>query len=232
MRARVTAAAVGMALTLAACGGGDEPDAPSLDPSDATSSASDTATTQPVDPAAYLPTPTGVTLTDPGTELTLRRKAVGAWTPRQDLVGVVELSVTGLVVTTVEKSLGGFDLQPSAQQTTPYFVTAKVTNVGQTDLGGRQLPLYVVDSNEALVAPTGVAPDFEPCPGSTLPAIFAPGDTARSCLIFLVPPGADLDAVMFRPPEGVVPITWSGKVTRLKDRGDGRKDKGKGKNAG
>ena len=34
-----------------------------------------------------------------------------------------------------------------------------------------------------------------------------------------VPQGAELASVMFRPPEGVVPITWTGKVKQLGDRG-------------
>ncbi len=90
----------------------------------------------------------------------------------------------------------------------------EVTNVGETDLGARQLPFYVVDGRGLLVAPTGVAPDFEPCAGSTLPAIFAPGDRTTSCLIFLVPEGQELQSVMFRPPEGVAPLLWTGEPTK------------------
>jgi hypothetical protein len=115
----------------------------------------------------------------------------------------------------VERSLSGFQLDARAKASTPYFVSMLVGNGGDTDLGGRQLPVYAVDSAGRLVPPTGVDQGFEPCPGSLLPAVFAPGDKARSCLIFLVPSGAELESVTFRPPEGVVPITWSGRVRAL-----------------
>ncbi|MDO9454543.1 hypothetical protein [Nocardioides sp.] len=171
------------------------------------------------DPAAYLPTPEGVELTEPGTELTFRQPALAAWKPRQDVVGVVDVRVDRVERTTVKKSLVGFQLDAAGAASTPYFVSTEVTNDGDTDLGERQLPLYVVDSEERLIPPTGIDPAFAPCPGSTLPAIFAPDDEARSCLIFLVPAGAELVSVMFRPPEGVVPITWTGTVTDLGARG-------------
>lgn len=144
---------------------------------------------------------------------------MAAWLPRQDLVGVVEVAVTRVEETTVQESLAGFDLGRDEQRSTPYFVTTKVTNVGETDLGARQLPLYFLDDRGALVLPTGVARDFEPCPGSTLPAVFAPGESTRSCLIFLAPEGSSLQSITFRPPEGVVPLRWTGEVRSLDERG-------------
>ncbi|WP_148614864.1 hypothetical protein [Nocardioides rubriscoriae] len=214
---------------LTGCGGGsDDPQPGPVPGSSGSSSASSVPTATDSagagDPAAYLPVPDGVELTAPGTELAFREAALAAWKPRQDLVGVVGVTVLKVQRTTVKKSLPGFDLDPVAAASTPYFVSTQVGNGGDTDLGGRQLPLYVVDSDGRLIPPTGIDQAFEPCPGSALPAIFAPGDEARSCLIFLVPKGAKLVSVMFRPPEGVVPITWSGKV-EVVGRSSGAKDK-------
>jgi hypothetical protein len=229
MRRRPVARALVGALVaalVAACGGGSDDGGaePASSPSsDATASDSPTASTGPAaggDPAAYLPAPQGVELTAPGTALRLRDSAYVAWTPRQDLVGVVGLKVLEVRRTTVAESLQGFRLDPTEAASTPYFVSTVVGNGGDTDLGGRQLPIYAVDSEDRLVPPTGVDRAFEPCPGSVLPPIFAPGDTARSCLIFLVPAGAELVSVMFRPPEGVVPITWTG---RIRDIAEGAK---------
>lgn len=220
-----------LAGALAACGGGSaDPggDAVTSEPTSTVSPAStDPGATDPtsddtedtVDPAAYLPVPDDVELTEPGTSLRLRDAASVAWTPRQDLVGVVGIEVVRIEQTTVEESLAAFRLDDAAAASTPYFVTSLVGNDGETDLGGRQLPLYVVDTEGRLVPPTGVDQGFEACPGGLLPAIFAPGDRTRSCSIFLVPQGAELASVMFRPPEGVVPITWTGKVKQLGDRG-------------
>ena len=173
------------------------------------------------DDDGYLPVPSGVELTEPGTDLDLKDPAVAAWLPRQDLVGVVEVAVTRIEETTVQSVLAGFDLDAEEQRSTPHFVTVKVTNVGATDLGARMLPLYFLDDRGVILAPTGIARDFEPCPGSTLPPVFAPGDSATSCLLFLVPEGSELQSVMFRPPEGVVPLRWTGDVTPLRERSRG-----------
>lgn len=244
-RASATVAVAGLTLALAACSGaGDSGDAepssggtpPSSTPTEAGSafgsesgseSGSETSSetgTEPADPA-YLPVPDGLELTPPGTELGFKEPALAAWTPRQDLVGVVGVQVQRVERTTIAASLAGYELTPEESASTPYFVTVKVGNGGDTDLGGRQLPVYVVDSEQRLVAPTGIDPAFEPCPGSVLPAVFAPGDETRSCLIFLLTRGAELEQVMFRPPEGVVPITWTGKVQRLGDRARPRRDR-------
>lgn len=220
-RRRGLVAGVAVLGLLAGCGGGgdDEGDvSPSPDPtSQAPSPApSESPSADPTaDSTAYLPTPEGITLTAPGTALRFKDAALAAWKPRQDVVGVVGVRVLKVEQTTVAKSLVGFQLDAAARASTPYFVSTEVGNGGDTDLGGRQLPIYAVDSADRLIPPTGVDQGFKPCPGSVLPAIFAPGDEARSCLIFLVPSGATLQSVMFRPPEGVVPLTWTGKVKQL-----------------
>ncbi len=234
LRPALTPAALALLLVLAAgCGGADEEPAPSAVPTaspDAEQSTSASASPAPSpEPEGYLPAPSGVTLTEPGTRLALGESAVGAWAPRQDLVGVLDVTVTRVAETTVQASLAGFDLDGEEQSSTPYFVTATVTNVGDTDLGGRQVPLYFLDRQGVLVVPTGVARDFEACPGSILPAVFAPGDTTRTCLIFLVDPDASLQSIVFRPPEGVVPLEWRGEVTPLQQAGKGAKDEKDGK---
>jgi hypothetical protein len=237
-RAALTAV-LPLALLAAGCGGGDADPSTDADPSpSATASGTPTPeptlSTLPTTAAAdgYLPVPSGVTLTKPGTRLELKETAVAAWAPRQDLVGVVDIAVTRIDETTVQASLAGFDLKGDEQRSTPYFVRAKVTNVGETDLGARQVPLYFLDGRGVLLAPTGVARDFEECPGSTLPAVFAPGDETATCLIFLAPEGSTLQSIMFRPPEGIVPLQWTGKVTALEDgkkggnKADSNKERG------
>lgn len=217
------AAVVLLGTPLSACadgggGGGGDQTAASTAPTESASETSDGST--------YLPVPDGVELTEPGSALTLKETATGAWTPRQDLVGVVDVAVTRLRKTTVAKTFDGYALDDVAQASTPYFVFAKVTNAGDTDLGGRRLPLYVIGSGGGLLEPTGIAQDFAPCPGAQLPAIFAPGDKANTCLVFLAPSGSTLTSVMFRPPEGVVPVTWTGDVKPLKvatNKGRGKK---------
>lgn len=225
MRARATLAGAAVLLgALAGCSDDEPAGSPSSEPTSEPTS-TDTAT-DPADPSAYLPTPDGITLSAPGSELGLREPAVAGWTPRQDVVGIVETKVTKIQQTSVEKSLGDYELEDDELTSTPYFVTTITINRGATDLGGRQLPFYAVADDQTLVAPTGIAQDFEKCPASVLPAVFAPGDAATNCMIFLVPQGHTLEAVMFRPPDGVVPLTWSGTI---RDLDKPKKDKGKGK---
>lgn len=220
------AAALLLSLTLAACGGDGEDD------EGAEPTPSRTGTTSTSAPVAtspdYLPAPDGVELTTPGTRVDLGAPIVGAWEPRQDLVGVVRVTAETVErVKDPEKVFKGFELPDGVR---PYFVRGEVVNEGDTDLGGRQLPIYLVDTADALVEASGIARDFEACPGSTFPAVFAPGDSAPTCLVFLLQPQAEPAAVTFRPPEGVVPITWTGEIdTYRAEKGDqpGKKNKKK-----
>jgi hypothetical protein len=199
------------ALALAGCGD-DESGGAEEGPEPSTS---ESAADMPSDGAApaYLEAPDDVELTEPGTELALDDAATAAWTPRQDLVGVVDVTVTGLERANLTRDFAGYRFEGAAASSTPYFVRAEVENTGETDLGGRRLPLYGVDDAGRLIEPSVIDRAFEPCPGSTLPAAFAPGDSDESCLVYLVGEGHQLVSVMFRPPEGVAPLTWTGEVT-------------------
>lgn len=163
--------------------------------------------------AAYLEAPDDVELTEPGAELALGDAATGAWTPRQDLVAVVDVTVTALEKASLARDFAGYRFEGAAATATPYFVRAEVENVGDTDLGGRRLPLYGVDDAGRLVEASEIDRAFKPCPAGTLPAAFGSGDSAETCLVYLVARGSTLASAMFRPPEGVAPLTWTGSVT-------------------
>ncbi len=199
------------ALVLAGCGGDESGGAEEGPEPSSTASATD----MPSDVAApaYLEAPDDVELTAPGTELSLGEAATAAWTPRQDLVGVVDVTATALERANLTRDFAGYRFEGAASRSTPYFVRVEVSNTGDTDLGGRRLPLYAVDDAGRLVEPSVIDRAFKPCPGSTLPAAFAPGGSDESCLVYLVTQGHRLESVMFRPPEGVAPLTWTGEVT-------------------
>lgn len=230
------AAALLAGAVLSGCGGddsgsgdpGDAAGAASGSPSSATDAdglASESAEAEVVD---YLPVPAGVELTEPGTELSLKQQAVVAWEPRQDLVGVVELKVKSLEKTSFEKSFSGWKLDKATRKTTPYFVRAKLTNTGDTQLGGRKVPLYA-DTGEALIEASTFETRFEPCASNgVFPKKFGPDDSQELCLVYLVPPGGDLAGATFRQLEELLPITWSGEVEDLTAKKKDKKDK-KGK---
>ncbi|WP_017935654.1 hypothetical protein [Nocardioides sp. Iso805N] len=197
--------------TLTACGGSSNDNGDGATGSGA-ASASGTATT-----AGSYPTgvPSGVSLTSPGKALQVGQSATVAWQPSQQLVGVLDLTVTAMHSTTFAKSFKGWELDDATKANAPYFVTATVRNAGQSDLAGQPVPLYGSAATGALVEASTFATDFKPCGPSVLPTPFPAGASAKVCLVYLVPHAGSLDGVSFRPTEAFDPITWSGEVTPL-----------------
>lgn len=202
----LVALALAGALALSGCSGGGEPTGTK------TTSGSPSA---PVSSPAYLDVPEGVTLTAQGGQLAVGDHAVVAYEPRQGEVGVLDLRVTKLEKTTFKRSFAGWKLDKATKQATPYFVHVTVANVGDTDLGGRRVPLYIVDGTNTLIESSTFASTFKPCPSDPLPATFDNGARAKVCLVYLSPERGELTAVSFRPTQEFDPITWTGPVTKV-----------------
>lgn len=226
----VASAVLVPALVLSGCSGDDGSKSASASTSQSPSD-SGSATTKP-----YLPVPDGVELTAQGTQLDLGKDAVVAYEPRQDTVGALDIKVTELEKTTFKQSFQGWQLDAATRKTNPYFVHATVKNVGKTDLGGRPVPLYIVDGRNTLIEASTFASTFKPCPSQPFPAKFKHGDTVKACLVYLSPRHGDLTAVSFRPTQAFDPITWTGELTRpgadqpkkgSKDKGKDKKEQGK-----
>lgn len=229
---RGVAATVGTTLVAAltaACGGGggDSPAPTSPAPPSSASSTGSAAPPVVASPSAnpYVEVPDGVDLTAPGASLPLGESAVVAWMPRQGTVGVVDVTVRTIEETTVADAFAGYQVDRRTRRSAAYFVHAKVTNLGASDLGGRSLPLYALDTDGDLVGATAIGDGYRPCRRGVLPAAFANGTRTSACLVFLTPHGASLASVQFQPPPGVDPITWVGPTTPLKTSSGG-KDRG------
>jgi len=188
----------------------------------ASSSASPSASVS-ASPSSYLPVPAGVTLSEQGSALAVGQPATVAWQPRQDTVGVLDVTVDRLERTTIAKSFTGWKIPDSTQSAAPYFVRATVTNRGDTDLSGRAVPLYAVDGAGTLVEATTFASVFKPCRGGVFPDAFTPGATAQVCLVYFVPDKGDLTGVSFRPTQEFNPITWTGELQKVKKSAGGAK---------
>ena len=214
-------------LSLTACSGDSEGQEPGAGD---TSGSSPTASETP-----YLAVPEGVELTAQGSELEVGDTATVAYQPRQGTVGALDITVTSLEAATFEL-FEGWELSRETRQTAPYFVRAKVTNVGDTDLGERPVPLYIVDGENRLVEASVFTGTFKPCDGATFPRRFRNGDSVKACLVYLAPDKGRLTAVSFRPTQEFDPITWTGELEKVaQDRGskqDGRPDRERSKGGG
>lgn len=205
--------------------------------SDDDPSAAPTETTPTVVASAtpYLPVPEGVELTKPGSQLNVGDHAVVAYEPRQDQVAALDIVVDKLEKTSID-DFSAWQLSDEQKKSTPYYVRVGIENVGDTDLGGRPIPLYVVNENNVLLESTPFASSFAPCPSTPFPEKFGPGDRTNACLVYLAPNRGELDAVSFRPEETFNPITWDGEVEKYvapkpekNQKGDKSKDSKKDK---
>jgi hypothetical protein len=195
-----------LVLSATACA----PDDPESSPAPAPISA--------VDPAAG---------TDPGTDLGLGDSATLVWQPEADVVGVLDLSVDA-VAEQRQSVFDGWVRDDVMASSRPYFVTVTLTNSGEDDLGGQQVPLYLRDDTGALGAPWTLGGDFTPCQSGPLPTPFAAGTEAEMCLVYLVPDGARVRDLVFEPTEGYDPITWSGEVQEPDEKTDKKTDRKRG----
>jgi hypothetical protein len=191
-----------LALVVSGCSGGDKKPAASTSSSSPTAAASN-----------YLDVPAGVSLTAQGSTLSVGDKATVAYQPKQNTVGALDIKVTELQKASFDIFVG-WQLTKQIRTTTPYFVRATVTNVGDTNLGGRTVPLYIVDGDNKLIEPSVFTGSFKPCDGATFPATFKNGDKVKACLVYLSPHHGDLTAVSFRPTQDFNPITWTGDVAK------------------
>jgi hypothetical protein len=213
------AAALVAGALLTGCSSSDDGGSP-----DAGGSASATGGTS----SPYLPVPDGVELTEPGTQLQVGDHAIVAYRPRQDQVAALGIAVTSLERTSI-KDFSAWQLSPAQKKSTPYYVRARVENVGDTDLGGRPVPLYVVNDKNVLLESTPFASSFKPCPSTPFPKKFGPGAKTNVCLVYLAPDHGDLVAVSFRPEETFNPITWTGDVQKYQPQQPDEKKKKSGK---
>jgi hypothetical protein len=223
-------AVVAAAALLAGCSGDDKgPDVGGGSSSSGTSGETGTASAS---ATPTLPVPAGVELSPEGSQLAVGDTATVAYELRQGVVGALDIKVSRLEKTSFKKSFVGWDLDQAQKSSNPYFVRVTLTNRGDTDLGGKHIPLYIVDGNNTLVEATTFASAFPPCQPGVFPKKFKTGHTMRACLVFLSPKKGDLTAVSFRPTQEYDPITWTGELQKPKPvkPPKGKGDKGKGDN--
>ena len=151
--------------------------------------------------------------TEPGTDLDFGETATLVWQPTTSLTGTLDLSVDA-VAEQPPSVFDGWVRDDVMAEARPYFVTVSLTNTGESDLGGRDVPLYLRDDTGALGAPWTVGGDFTACQSGPIPAPFEPTAETEMCLVYLVPGGARIEDMVFEPTEGFDPISWTGEVVK------------------
>ena len=204
--------ATALSCSLAACaGGGDEPAAEPDEPSSTSA-------------------PAGVAGTAPGTELSFGEPATLVWKPTASVTGALELTVES-VAEQRQSVFDGWVRDDAMAASRPYFVEVSLTNVGDSDLGGQVVPLWLRDDTGVLGAPWTLGGDFTACQSGPLPDDFAPDEEAEMCLVYLAPDGARIEDMVFEPTEGYDPISWTGEVdepARKKPARDDRRKRRRG----
>lgn len=189
------------ALVLSACSGGEDSGEPEAEPSETGH------------PAPYdrMGLPEDLEMTEPGAGLDLGETATVAWEPRSEEVGVLDLTVDR-VRQARWRQFQGWSLDAQTRRSTPYFVDATVANAGEEDLGGTDVPLYLLDDTDTLIQASEFKGRFKPCPSRGLPDTFESGDEQQVCLVYLAPQRGKFQAISFRPTETFEGIRWTGDV--------------------
>ena len=193
------AALASLALVLGGCGGSG-------------SSAKPSASTTPTPSVAV---PEGVTLTDPGQKLSFGDTADVAYQPNPQRSTVISLKVTKVVKASI-KDFSSYVLDKRTKNSTPYYVHVQVQNLGDGGIGGTDVPVWAVNSDDVLIHSSTFTNTFTPCPSPALPKSFGHGAKLTTCLVYLLPDHGTLDAVSFRPRQEVAPIQWTGTVISAK----------------
>jgi hypothetical protein len=195
-RLAAAALAVGLAVSLTACGGSEK--------------ASDRPTASGT-PTPSVAVPAGVTITEPGAMLAFGQSAAVAYQPNQARSSVLELKVTKVVRARLA-DFAQYVLDERTKASTPYYVHLSVANVGTGDVGGTDIPLWAVSQADTLIHSSGFTNSFKPCPSPSLPKTFGAGAKLDTCLVYLVPDHGTLTSVSFRPLQSVAGIEWKGTI--------------------
>jgi hypothetical protein len=206
---RLSALAVLTALTLAACGGadGDADDAAETPSATPTPSTTESAEAEEVD----------ADVTAPGTQLAFGDVATVAH-EAQDKRTLLDITVDSAVQGALS-DFAGFDLDdPYKKRGHYYYVRVSVENSGKKRLGGVPVPLWGISGENTLLQAVAFKSAFKKCPTEPLPDGFKPGETFKTCLVYLSPNKGSLEGVSYRPSEEFVPIEWRGNVKMLPEK--------------
>lgn len=178
--ARRAALAVATGLLLAGCSGDDDDREAESSPS---ASPTETVSESPSEPS-----PTDVAVGD----------AASITLSAGQRSGEASVTVTKVRQGTI-KDLSDFVLDRRTRRSTPYYADVRVENTSDTNLVGATVPLWGLDSDGTVLPPAQIRGTFGKCNNTPMPKGFGKGKRSKTCLLFLVPRGRQLEAVQYRP---------------------------------
>lgn len=134
-----------------------------------------------------------------------------SWQPTRNLSGELSVRVDG-VREGRAADFTGLGASGITEENQPYYVDVAITNEGDAELGGLDVPLYLTDSQETLTPPSRFGEPFEPCASGPLPDPFGAGEEAQLCLVFFASPGAEFESITFQPGDDAAAVAWTGDV--------------------
>lgn len=145
------------------------------------------------------------------TELSFGEAETVVWEPASDISG--ELSIR---VDAVREGrfvdFEGLVASGITEANQPYYVDVVIGNEADAEIGGLEVPLYLVDSQQTLTPPSKFADSFEPCPSGPLPTSFGAGEETQMCLVFFGSPSANFQSITFQPDADAAAVAWTGEV--------------------
>jgi hypothetical protein len=91
-----------------------------------------------------------------------------------------------------------FRLTDRTRRSTLYYSDVRATNIGRRNAGGTALRLFGLDARGVVLPPVRVRGPYPRCDTRGLPERFGPGDSLRTCLVYLAPRHGRLRAVQVR----------------------------------
>ena len=202
------------AFGAAGCGGSSSQSS-SLSSSSTTHAAA--ASTPATSSAASTSTSSSTTaVTPPGTKLTVGKTALLAYKPSSDFSNSpakdrLEITVTSITKGTLS-DFNGIQLDATEKASTPYYVKARIKNVGPGDVTAKSNDPSVVvqglDKTGQTQQSVTFIGDFPKCDAVSPPKSMTSGRSFDTCLTFLVPGGITGAAYTGTSDYISSPVTW------------------------
>lgn len=173
-------------ITLTACSSGDP------EPTEST-------------PTPGFEVPTGLTLSEPGTEVEVGTSLAVAHPRADDSSGTALALKVASIRKVPRRDLGLYSIPAG---TVPRYVDVVVGNRGPHEARFEDGPWWAHLSGDVLLPPTRTPGGLSQCRAPRIGRTMAAGEVAKGCLLFLVPKGSAIRSIDFQPGDVTTAVRW------------------------